>query len=400
MKKGISLVLALALTFVSLVNVRADELTDAQKELNSIQNSIEDKKEELKDINKERDAVQKSLEELDKKMNESEAVLSSLNSKIKSINNQIEQREKQIEESKKNLEEQNELFKKRLRAMYVNGSEGYLEIILSSTSFSDFFSRLDSVVRVMEYDKKLIKSIENNKKALELKKADLEKSKKENMALKAEADKKYKELKSSADEKEKLMVSLEKDKVAYERMIEQEEQESKAIAAMIASIKKKKEEEAKKKQELNRGGSNTNANNTVLSSNSSLGKLFCVTGRPYPYTSSYGWRIHPVFGTRKFHAGMDIGVPSGTPIYSLADGEVIYSGWQTGYGNVVMVDHGSIVSVYAHNSSLAVNVGQTVKGGQLIAYSGNTGYSTGPHLHFEIRNSSGQAISPYEYYVK
>ncbi|MCM8710170.1 peptidoglycan DD-metalloendopeptidase family protein [Clostridium sp. SYSU_GA19001] len=399
MRKGISLIIALALTFVSLVNVKADELTDAQKQLNNIQNSIEDKKDELEDINKQKETVQKSLEELDKKMEESEKVLNSLNSKINDINKQISQSEKQIQESLKNLEDQNELFKKRLRAMYVNGNESYLEIILNSSSFSDFFSRLDTVVRVMEYDKKLIQSIENNKKALELQKSQLEKSKKENLALKSEADKKYSELKKSADEKEKLMASLEKDKAAYERMIEQEEQESKAIATMIASIKKKKEEEAKKQQEINRGSASSGT--TTVSVNSSIGKLFSITGgKAYPITSAYGPRVHPVFGVQKPHTGIDIGVPMQTPIYSLADGEIIYSGWQTGYGNVVMVDHGNLISLYAHNSSLSVKVGQTVKGGQLIAYSGSTGYSTGPHLHFEIRMSSGATINPASYYIR
>jgi murein DD-endopeptidase MepM/ murein hydrolase activator NlpD len=110
--------------------------------------------------------------------------------------------------------------------------------------------------------------------------------------------------------------------------------------------------------------------------------------------------VHPVLGTKRFHAGMDLGVFSGTSIYALADGEVIFSGWMSGYGNVIMVDHGSLVSLYAHNSSLIGQDGQKVKGGQLIAYSGNTGLSSGPHLHFEIRKENGETIDPAPYYVK
>lgn len=97
---------------------------------------------------------------------------------------------------------------------------------------------------------------------------------------------------------------------------------------------------------------------------------------------------------------MDIGVYSGTPIYALMDGVVIYSGTMSGYGKVVIINHGSLTSLYAHNSSITAKEGQVVKGGQLISYSGNTGLSSGPHLHFEIRKSSGDTIDPMPYYVR
>lgn len=258
------------------------------------------------------------------------------------------------------------------------------------------------------------------------------KLKKENIVLKTQADKQYKELQANLAEKQNLMESLEKDKASYEKMIAEEEKESQAIASLIATIKKKKEEEAKKKaeearrkaeeakkkaqEEASRGGSATNSSgtstvNTTTTDNSisetilsqpssSIGKLYCVTGRAYPITSPYGPRVHPISGEQKSHKGIDIGVGYGAPIYALADGEVIYAGVQGGYGNVVMIDHGNIISLYAHNSSLVVSVGQTVKGGQLISKAGSTGNSTGPHLHFEIRKPDGSTINPTPYYVK
>jgi len=430
MKKGVSLVLALTLSITSVITVKADNLNDAQNNLKNIQNSINDKKEELENINQKHMDTKKSVEQLDEKVNESEKTLKNLNSKITNIDKKIKNYEKKIEESKKNLEEQDELFKKRVRALYVNGNESYLELIFSSNSFSEFFSRIESISRVMEYDKKLIESMENNKKALELQKAELDKTKKENIVLKTQADKQYKELQANLTQKQNLMESLEKDKASYEKMIEEEEKESQAIASLIATIKKKKEEEARKKaeearrkaeeakkkaeQEASRGGSaantsstntnnTTNTNQTILSQSSSSNsaqKLYCVTGRVYPITSPYGPRIHPIFGVQKPHTGIDIGVGYGAPIYALKDGEVIYAGVQGGYGNVVMIDHGDIISLYAHNSSLAVSVGQTVKGGQLISRAGSTGNSTGPHLHFEIRKPNGSTINPTPYYVK
>lgn len=393
MKKGISLVLALTLSFASVYIVKADELTEAQKKLNNVKESINDKKEELEDINQEKKSVEKSLGDLLQKMRGASDTLTDLNSKISDLDTQVKKIEKEIAQSETSLQDQNELLKKRVRALYINGNEGYLNILLSSQSLTDFLGRIDSVIKIMEYDKNLIANIETQKKSLELQKSDIEKKKKETIALKQQANSKLKEIQNTTDEKKTIMSELVKDKAAYERAIKEEEDQSKAIASMIYQIQKRKEEEKKKQ---NSSGSNT----VVTGNSSSIGKLYNVTGKPTYMTSPYGWRVHPVLGTKKLHAGMDLGVGIGTPIYALADGEVIYSGWMSGYGNVIMIDHGSLTSVYAHNSSLVGKAGQKVKGGQLISYSGNTGLSSGPHLHFEVRKENGETIDPKPYYVK
>jgi murein DD-endopeptidase MepM/ murein hydrolase activator NlpD len=390
-KKGISVVLALTLSFAAVYSAKADDLTDAQKQLNNIKESINDKKEELSDINKEKKSVEKTLNDLEEKMKNSSESLTQLNGKISDLDSQVDELENLIAQNETSMKDQEELFKKRIRAIYINGNQGYLDLLLNSSSFSDLIGRVDSLFKIMEYDKNLIASIETHKKALEVEKAEIGKKKNETTALKQQANGKLKELQSTTDEKKSLMSQLEKDKAAYERAIKEEENQSAAIAAMVKQIQKKKEEEKKNQQQ--NGSSSTG-------SNSSIGKLYCVTGTPTYITSPYGWRVHPVLGTKKFHAGMDIGVFTGTKIYSLADGEVVYSGWMSGYGNVIMVDHGSLISLYAHNSSLVGKVGQKVKGGQLISYSGNTGLSSGPHLHFEIRKDNGETIDPKPYYVK
>lgn len=116
-----------------------------------------------------------------------------------------------------------------------------------------------------------------------------------------------------------------------------------------------------------------------------------------PITSYYGWRVHPIFGTRKYHSGMDIAVDYGTPIHAAATGVVVYSGWMGGYGYAIMIDHGGgLVTIYGHNSSLTVSEGQRVSQGQLVAYAGSTGYSTGPHCHFEVR-LHGEVTEPLNY---
>ncbi|HEY6054763.1 MAG TPA: M23 family metallopeptidase, partial [Gaiellaceae bacterium] len=110
-----------------------------------------------------------------------------------------------------------------------------------------------------------------------------------------------------------------------------------------------------------------------------------------PVTSPFGWR----WG--RMHEGIDIAVPSGTPVHAAAGGTVIYAGWESGYGNFVVLDHGGgIATAYGHNTSVAVAVGQQVSQGQVIAYSGSTGHSTGPHVHFEVR-VNGNAVDPLGY---
>ena len=111
-------------------------------------------------------------------------------------------------------------------------------------------------------------------------------------------------------------------------------------------------------------------------------------------SSYYGYRVHPIFNTQKFHSGIDIPAPQGSPIVASDSGIVIYSGWQGGYGNVVMISHGNdVVTVYAHNSANVVSVGDYVDAGQTISLCGSTGYSTGPHSHFEVRKN-GSTTDP------
>ena len=105
-----------------------------------------------------------------------------------------------------------------------------------------------------------------------------------------------------------------------------------------------------------------------------------------PVTSEFGWRVHPIFGTSRYHSGLDIGGDYGLPIRAAAGGTVIYSGWISGYGYAVIIDHGGgLTTLYGHNEELTVGEGESVSQGDIIAWCGSTGNSTGPHCHFEVR---------------
>ncbi|MGL5330775.1 MAG: M23 family metallopeptidase, partial [Peptostreptococcaceae bacterium] len=161
------------------------------------------------------------------------------------------------------------------------------------------------------------------------------------------------------------------------------------------------EAEAKKKAEAEAQKNNSSNNQESSSSSSSTNQVVTSGSWPVPgysrVSSPYGNRIHPVLGTTKFHTGIDIPAPKGAPVTAYDSGTVIYSGVQGSYGNTVMIKHsGGKVTLYAHNSSLNVSVGQKVQKGQVIAKIGSTGRSTGPHLHFEVR-VNGRHVNPMSY---
>lgn len=383
MKRFIGIILIIVLTFSSGTIVNGTTLNETQENLENINDSINSKKNKLQDINSDRKDVQAQISSLDSDANEISGKLSDINDNLASVNKELSTSQKELNIIEDDLQKQNSAFRNRVKAMYTSGSTTYMEVLLSSKGFSDMENKLEWVKKILEYDNNLITSINNNKKALEAKKLALGESKNKAQVLQSDANSQYAELKQKTSEKQKLMASLEKDKSYYEKMIAEEEKEATEIKAII-----------KKMQSSNSGGSSSGGNTPVAS------KLYCVTGKIYTITSPYGWRVHPILGTRKFHAGIDIGVYTGTPIHSLKDGVVKYSGVMSGYGNVVMVNHGDIVTVYAHNSVLLVKVGQQVKGGQVISYSGSSGLSSGPHLHFEVRRAiTGETVNPISYYV-
>lgn len=176
-----------------------------------------------------------------------------------------------------------------------------------------------------------------------------------------------------------MIERLKKDKAYYEKTEKELANQSANIQNMIAKLSKNK----------------TGSSQVVISS---TGFIRPISG---PITSPFGYRIHPIFKSRIYHSGIDIGGPNGGAIKASNDGKVIYSGWYGGYGKVVILDHGivngkPITTLYAHMSSIGVSNGQMVKKGQTLGREGSTGYSTGPHCHFEVR-VNGKPVNPLSY---
>ena len=373
MKKIVSLIaVSSILVNASATTTSAVYAEESKSNLNSKLSKNREEQEELGE----------KIKKLDSQIKEIESNIKSTEEKIAKLNSETEEAKKEIQDLLNKIKDNEEALGQRLKVIDNNYSMGYIKVILSSTSLSDFFNNLYMVKEVIEQDRDLLKELEENKAIVEEKKKSLEDKTKEQENLKVSLESDNSKLEADKEEIENLKAELTK---------EEEDLESK-----IADIIAKEEAAARAKEEA--------ASNSQSSSSGGSSSSAVITDGSWPVpgysgnSSSYGWRIHPILGTKKFHTGLDIPAPKGTPVTSFDDGTVIYSGVQGSYGNTVMINHGNgVVTLYAHNSSLNVSVGQKVKKGQVIAKVGSTGRSTGPHSHFEVR-VNGQHTNPLSYF--
>jgi len=358
----------LALTSLPLSSgVYAADTPSSGTTADDLKNNLSDVQDQLSTAQGEYDSAVKELKGLD-------ASIKTLEGQIKDTQNDIDALQVQIDENNALLQslleqivtleaeitDQNSQLNKRLRVMYETGDQSILSVLLSSESFVDFLSNIEMVQRIHESDKAFLAELQTKLDDIEAKKAEAEQ-------IQATLDTQNTELHDKQDKQNADKASL----AAAQKRV----QSIKDQAA--ADVDRLEKESVKIKNEL--------ANMTSQWGDYAGGQMaWPVIG---PITSPFGMRIHPITGQYTMHTGIDIGVSSGTPVHAAADGIVYFAGWNTGgYGNLVMIDNGSgIVTMYAHNSSFAVSKGQVVSRGDVIAYSGSTGNSTGPHVHFEVR---------------
>ena len=222
---------------------------------------------------------------------------------------------------------------------------------------------MDLLRRILIQDSDLVTTLlEFQSQVQELgKQLEADKKVQEDLALQAERAKNIKLEKVAAQQE--IINRMQTDLEVFNQQYDEKMAAAKEIQNMI--------EEYKRRQD---------ASQSFVSGNGSM--IFPVEGT---ITDNFGWRTHPIFNRQIFHSGIDIGADYGEPIRAAQSGTVISAGWIDGYGNTVMINHGGgVVSLYGHNQSFAVSAGQSVSQGQVIAYCGSTGNSTGPHCHFEV----------------
>ncbi len=370
---AICLCFAIAMPAIFGIIASADALQDKynqnNKEQEKLQQQINQKKSERKSKEAEKDRIDGEIATLNSQID-------ALNRKINANKAEIAQKEEEIEAVEDKIEESDELLKMRLRVMYEKGSVSYLEILFSATSFSDLMVRADMVQQLMAHDNALIAELQDKKSAIQASKAEIEKFQAENEQAKEAIAEQRKSLDAKSEKSLALINELRSDEAYLEEQYEQRQRENEAILREIRAA--------------------TQGKNTATST---------YTGGQLGWPSTLRGTITSEFGARTLrgkpdnHTGIDIAVPMGTPVLACEDGVVLSSGWRNGgYGNCITISHGSITTLYAHNSVLQVSAGQTVKRGQQIALAGSTGNSTGPHIHLGvINNSTGKYENPRPY---
>lgn len=369
-----SIMICTFLCTFSFVSYAAD-LNELQSQKNEIQTQIDESNSQLNDVNDELTDNLKQIQKLDESIQSSEENIEKLNEEITKKENEIQQIESELKKVKEKYNTQKALLDERLVEMYENDNVKYLDVILKSKSFSDFVSNYYIISELTEYDMDLLEIVDDQRKEIEQK----------NLKLSSQKD----SLEQEKSTQKKTQIALSNTKVLrknYVLKLSQEEQDLQAKIDEYNNQVNQIEEEIKK-----------------LAVTASFGEEYRGGTMQWPIyghytiTSNYGMRTHPITGVYKLHTGVDISATIGSDFTAIADGIVVKAEYNGAYGNMVIIDHGGgVQTLYAHGSQIIAQVGQEVKAGDIVLKVGSTGYSTGPHAHFEVR-INGSPVNPLDY---
>lgn len=331
-------------------------------------------------------SIQQEIDRLDDDIGSTSQRRAKLESEIAPLRADVTAKEGRISDLRAQYAERTQALADRVDVVYRQGDWAYLEMLLGSQDLSDFIQRTEFVTRLIRQDEEIATQIEVDRGALEDQTAQLNRTLDTLQAKRAE-------IKAEADSLGRLKAAQNAKLGSREAV---QEQKSALLAETRKNVARLKEAAAAEAAEsarianLLRGGASHGSGKYA-------GTLTWPTPGYTRVTSQFGMRMHPILHVRKMHTGIDIHAPSGARIVAAGTGTVIYAGSRGGYGNCTMIDHGNgLVTVYAHQSRIAVHDGQHVSAGQTIGYVGSTGLSTGPHLHFEVR-VNGTPVNPLSY---
>lgn len=343
--------------------------------LKTINQKMKNTQEKIKTLKLKENQEKSKLVRNQRKKEENQANLNASKRQYSDMDTKLRSMEAEYNKSIAEFNNVDTQMKNRIRQVYKTQRRGMFELILSAKD-------LNRLLDVIYFERIIIKNDYKRMMALKTKSAKIAKMKKDIEAQKAYLAQTIKDINSqqvsiqrAIAENQNMINKLKTDRKAYERSERELARQSANLQSMI---------------------SKSYGHSTVRVSSSGFMKP--IAGR---ITSPFGWRTHPIFKSRTFHSGVDIGGPNMGSIRASNSGKVIYSGWYGGYGKVVIIDHGTVnghptTTLYAHMSVTKVSSGQTVSKGQVIGLEGTTGYSTGPHCHFEVR-INGKPNNPLNY---
>ncbi|MFR7872688.1 murein hydrolase activator EnvC family protein [Peptoniphilus grossensis] len=397
----------LALCLAALMAVPTGALAKSSKSLTieknkkkqeqmQIKNKINKEKSNISNTENEKKSVGMDIENLDAKIQVTSAKISTLESEIVRLNKDIAENQEKLQEAQVNLSENTDALRMRLREMYKRGNVNYLEVILNSKDIEELLRNNEIISSIARADRELIEFIQEQIDTIKETEETLQIDKAKVSASKAAVENERQSYQAAVDAKNNYMKVLESNLDLYKAEFEKAQSNWDALDSEIARLQKEITAQKKAEEAAARRATRVHSNITVSSGPRNGQSYTWPLPGHYSISSPFGYRVHPILGYSRLHSGVDIPAPSGTPIVAAKSGTVIMSQLMSGYGNVVMVDHGDTVTVYAHCSALNVGVGESVKAGDVVAFVGSTGLSTGAHLHFEVR-VNGSPVNPLGY---
>lgn len=418
MKRAVAVLLAVMLLFAATTNVMAySDIDDKKQELNEVNREKKETEENIKQVQQQQQNVMVQLESIDRQIVEKEKELEKLEQDLKATQEELEKARQELEQAIKDAQKQEKLMAERVRTIYMNGVSSYLELLLEARSINQFLDRLIMVKRLLAFDLQVLEKLEACRERIDQKCTELEEKEQIIAEKKQAVAAQKKQIENKREEKNALLQQLKKQEQEYEQQLEELDKTSQELEKLIQQLlrelelrrqreeqlRKQWEQQQKEQQSRGDGGKgNQSGSDSGSGSKYTGGTLAWPVPGFYRITSYFGYRIHPVYGTRKLHSGIDIGSNNDESIYgknfvAAADGTVIFAGWYGGYGNCVIIEHGGgMTTLYAHGSAILVSTGQQVKRGQAVLKVGSTGVSTGPHAHFEVRKD-GVPVDPLPY---
>lgn len=384
MKKTLSMILGVLITIVLLMNhvevlAKSAEQEELENEKSKVDSQIKEAQEKQEQLEAEKSETMKTVESLITQISSVQKEVDELESKISDLQTEISSRERDIEQKEEEYNEQEKLLDARIVALYKSGDTSYLDVLLTSSSITDFLAKYYMAEELINYDKELMQSIKQQKADIEAEKTQLEADKKELDTSLAQTEQKKTSLKSLKNEKEDYVDQLTAEEKEVQEEIEELEEENRKIANEIKEAQIRYQKQLEELEKNNSGSSNSQSGSGYF--------IRPVSSGPITATAYYS--------SGKFHGAVDYGVSVGTPVKAAADGVVMTTkNLSSSYGTYVVIQHANgLQTYYAHgkSGSISVEPGEIVKQGQQIMLSGNTGNSSGPHLHFEVRKS------PYNY---
>lgn len=368
-------------------NTYASEISDAKNKKAALEKKKKEIEESLAKLEQKKTSIVEYISELDKQLASIESSIEDLNYRITTTKTNLEKTKVELQKAEAEEVKQYETMKNRIQHMYVSGNDEFIQILLSSESLSDFLNRSEYVKQISNYDKNMFNEFKKIKEEVAAKKADIEDKLAELQAMNEELlYKKRTVVKLSRDKQAELakynaaIAASSDELISYNEAIKEQQSE---LDRLI--------EEQQRKIAASEG-----TYNYEISSNAATGFVW-PTPTSYRITCGFGYRNAPTSGASSNHKGIDIGLPTGSPIVATKSGTVVMSSYNSARGYYVVINHGSgIMSYYYHNSQLLVSVGEKVSAGQQIAKAGSTGISTGPHLHFAI-TFNGIYVNPRKY---